>query len=90
MTNSKLLLAPFIADVMLSRATTTVKQEAFAKHQTHPKNIESIESGSCLDMRKFCGINYQSKFHLSLGNVSLSIPAGMCFPDYEARMGPAL
>jgi hypothetical protein len=86
MTNNKLVLA-FIAFTMLAMAATTiVTQEAYAKHHSHPKILNLVHVPYNI---AFCGMNYQGNFHLSRGNASLSIPAGMCFPDYSATMGPA-
>jgi hypothetical protein len=88
MINSKLVLASFIAFVMLAMAATTiVTQEAYAKHTTHPKILNLVHVP--YDTRAYCGTNWQGNFHLSLGNASLSVPAGMCFPDYDATMGPS-
>jgi hypothetical protein len=88
MINSKIILASFVAFAMLAMAATTiVTQEAYAKHHAHPKILDLVHVP--YDPHKFCGMNYQGKFHLSLGNASLSVPAGMCVPDYSATMGPA-
>jgi hypothetical protein len=79
-------LGSFTAFAMLAMALTTiVTQEAYAKH--HPKILNLVHVP--YDTRAFCGTNWQGNFHLSLGNASLSVPAGMCFPDYGATMGPA-
>jgi hypothetical protein len=93
MINSKLVLVSFIAFAILAMATTTIlTQEAYAKHK-QPKilNLVNVRYGA------FCGMNWQGKFHLSLGNASLSIPPGyppytpsvMCIPDYSMTLGPS-
>lgn len=84
---SKLALASFIAFAILAMAVTSiVTEKAFAKHP-QPKVLNLVHVP--YDTRAFCGTNWQGNFHLSLGNASLSIPAGMCFPDYDATMGPS-
>jgi hypothetical protein len=86
MINSKPVLASFIAfSVLAIAATATVTQEAYAKHHAKILNLVNVP----YDTRAYCGTNWQGNFHLSLGNASLSVPAGMCFPDYGATMGPA-
>ncbi len=86
MISSKLVLTSFIAFAMLAMATTTIlTQEAYAKHHTQILDLVNVP----YDTREYCGTNWQGSFHLSLGNASLSVPAGMCFPDYGATMGPA-
>jgi hypothetical protein len=88
MIGTKLVLTSFIAFAMLATtATTILTQEAYAKHHTHPKILDLINVP--YDTREDCGTNWQGNFHLSLGNASLSIPPGMCFPDYGATMGPS-
>lgn len=76
LTNNKLVLASFIAFVMLAMtATTTVMQEAYAAH-TH------YHYGA------YCGTNWQGTFHLRAAQPSLSIPAG-CYPDWTETLGPS-
>jgi hypothetical protein len=91
MINIKLPLASFIAFAILAMAATTiVTQEAYAKHHAQhakPKILDLVNVP--YDPHKFCGMNYQGNFSLSLGNASLSVPAGMCVPDYSATMGPS-
>ena len=87
MIRSKLALTSFIAFAILAMAATSiVTEEAFAKHP-QPKVLNLVHVP--YDTRAFCGTNWQGNFHLSLGNASLSVPAGMCFPDYGATMGPS-
>jgi hypothetical protein len=88
MINSKIVLVSFVAFAMLAMAATTiVTQEVYAKHHAQPKILDLVHVP--YDTRAYCGTNWQGNFHLSLGNASLSVPAGMCFPDYGATMGPA-
>ena len=74
MINSKLVLASFIAFVMIAMAATIVRQETYAQPITW-------RAGA------FCGTNYQGSFHVSPGFPSLSIPPGypvytpLCLPD---------
>jgi hypothetical protein len=93
MVNTKLVLVSLIAFAMIAMATTTIlTQEAYAKHK-QPKilNLVNARYGA------FCGMNWQGKFHFSLGNASLSIPPGylpytpyaMCVPDYTMTLGPS-
>lgn len=88
MIQSKLVLTSSIAFVILAMAATAVvTPEAYAKHHMHATILNLVHVP--YDIRAFCGMNWQGNFHLSLGNASLSVPAGMCFPDYSATMGPS-
>lgn len=91
MVESKFVLTSSIAFAMLAMAITTTiitQQEAYAKHHHMHAMILNLVHVP-YDTRAFCGMNWQGNFYLSLGNASLSVPAGMCFPAYSATMGPS-
>ena len=77
MANNKLVLGPFVAFVMLAMAASTI-----ATQETYAVHVGGAGLGD-----GFCGKNWQGSFHWSLGNPSLSIPAGMCMPDKTSTLG---
>lgn len=78
MTNNKLVLTSLVAYVILAIAVTTIlTQETYAR----------IYVGGAGLGDGYCGTNWQGSFHWSLGDPSLSIPAGMCMPDKTKTLG---
>jgi hypothetical protein len=77
MANNKLILGSFVAFAMLAMAASTITtQETYAVH------VGGAGLGD-----GYCGTNWQGSFHISLGNPSLSIPAGMCMADKTSTLG---
>jgi hypothetical protein len=75
MANNKLFLV-VLAMMAAMAATTIVTQQIYAVH------VGGAGLGD-----GYCGTNWQGSFHISLGNPTLSIPAGMCMPDRKSTLG---
>ena len=75
MANNKLFLV-VLAMMAAMAATTIVTQQIYAVH------VGGAGLGD-----GYCGTNWQGSFHISLGNPTLSIPAGMCMPDRTSTLG---
>ncbi|MGC2571281.1 MAG: hypothetical protein WA364_07190 [Candidatus Nitrosopolaris sp.] len=75
MANNKFVLV-VLAMLAATAATTIVTQQTYAVH------VGGAGLGD-----GYCGTNWQGSFHISLGNPTLSIPAGMCMPDRTSTLG---
>jgi len=75
MANNKYFLV-VLALLAATAATTIVIQQTYAVH------VGGAGLGD-----GYCGTNWQGSFHISLGNPTLSIPAGMCMPDRTSTLG---
>ena len=80
MINSKIVLV-VVAILAMVAVTTIVTQETYAAHRHGVVHVGGAGLGD-----GYCGTNWQGSFHLSLGNPSLSIPAGMCMPDATSTL----
>ena len=78
--NSKIVLV--VLAMLAMAATTIVTQETYAIHRHGTVHVGGAGLGD-----GYCGTNWQGSFHISLGNPSLSIPAGMCMPDRTSTLG---
>jgi hypothetical protein len=74
---NKLVLGSFVAFAMLAMAASTI-----ATQETYAVHVGGAGLGD-----GYCGTNWQGSFHISIGNPSLSIPAGMCMPDKTSTLG---
>ncbi|HYV51697.1 MAG TPA: hypothetical protein VE971_00235 [Candidatus Eisenbacteria bacterium] len=81
MINSKIVLVGVVAMLAMA-ATTIVTQETYAAHRHGRVHVGGAGLGD-----GYCGTNWQGSFHISLGNPSLSIPAGMCMADRTSTLG---
>jgi hypothetical protein len=77
MANNKLVLGSFVAFAMLAMAASTI-----ATQETYAVHVGGAGLGD-----GYCGKNWQGSFHISIGDPSLSIPAGMCMPDKTSTLG---
>lgn len=81
--SKKLVLVSLVIFAMLTIAATTILTQAtYAAHKHGRIYVGGAGLGD-----GFCGKNWQGSFHWSLGDPSLSIPAGMCMPDKTSTLG---